>query len=363
MNLLTGINGRGKSTLLQSLLLCKQTAEEGKLDNQLWLAGDLVRLGNYGNIRHADSISREDIVLEFDYETDQAYKRLSYRIRSSEKDGYETVAVIIKSTFGDISYDYPIAHQQIQDMEALKLLPQFSPLPFKNIIFVPADRLGPQEYYQADIGRDGINFGRQAIYAVNTLLKHRKKLVHEQLVLGEDAKTLETQTGEWISDILMAPKTMITLDDSNPHIITLSFQTGRSSNQFTPPNMGFAFSYLLPVVIGGLLAEAGDVLIIENPEAHLHAKAQSKLTQFCIKVANTGVQVILESHSEHVLNGLRIAAKEGTLPAENMNVLYFRNDTASPCIGLPIDKNGDIDLWPDGFFDQYDEDLKQLLGF
>ena len=63
-----------------------------------------------------------------------------------------------------------------------------------------------------------------------------------------------------------------------------------------------------------------DILHAKNAVAMSvsHAKAQALLTEFCIKVANTGVQVILESHSEHVLNGLRIAAKQGKIPAENI---------------------------------------------
>lgn len=365
LNLLTGINGRGKSTLLQALLLCKQTAEEGKLDNQLLLSGDLINLGSYNNIRHTGSRPGEGINIDFAYEDEKGIHLLQYQIANSEKDGKRHTAVITKATLDKTSYDYPNIQQQIAPAK-LGLLPQFSPLPFKKIAFVSADRLGPQEVYETTESGESIYLGEQAKYAINTLSERRQELVNEALILGDDdnnSKTLETQVGKWVGEVLMTPRTVINVDNSNTHILSLFFQTGDSKNKFTPPNMGFAFSYILPVIIAGLLVKEGDVLIIENPEAHLHSKAQAKLTEFLVKVANTGVQVILESHSEHILNGLRIAAKKKDVPANRLNVLYFKNDIEEPCLRLPIDQNGDIDLWPDGFFDQYDEDLQTLLGF
>lgn len=363
LNLLTGINGRGKSTLIQSLLLCKQTSEKGKLENVLELNKPFVELGTADDIRHKGSSRSSDIIIGFSYETDTITK-LTYTIKESEKEGEEEVAVITKARLNDTDFGYD-SFKQRQTMSTLEALPQFDPIPFKRIAFVPADRIGPKPSYEVGERNDYISFGEQARFAVSTLANRKLESVHKALVLGTTtSNTLDTQVGLWLGDILMSPFNSLKIDDENPHVISLFFQvSGNNAYQFTPPNMGFAFSYLLPIIVAGLLAKTGDTLIIENPEAHLHSKAQARLTKFLVKVANTGVQVVLESHSEHILNGLRIAAKEGTIEHKNINILYFKDNTEEPFMQLPIDRNGDIDVWPEGFFDQYDEDLQTLLGF
>ena len=363
LNLLTGINGRGKSTLIQSLLLCKQTAEEGKLENVLELNRSLAKLGTADDIRHKGSSRSASIEIGFSYATEKTVE-LKYTVKESDKEGEEDIAIITKATWDGKGYEYPLFKQR-PPTETLNALPQFEPMPFKRIAFVPADRLGPQPSYEVGERSGHISFGEQARFAVSTLANRKLEPVHKHLVLGQtSSNTLDTQVGLWIGRILMSSFNSIKIEDENPHVISLFFQAaGNSAYQFTPPNMGFAFSYILPIIIAGLLAKEGDMLIIENPEAHLHSKAQARLAQFLVKVAQTGVQVVLESHSEHILNGLRIAAKEGEVEPHKLNVLYFRDDVEEPCVQLPIDENGDIDVWPEGFFDQYDEDLQTLLGF
>ena len=117
--------------------------------------------------------------------------------------------------------------------------------------------------------------------------------------------------------------------------------------------------------MAGLLAKLGEILIIENPEAHLHPRAQSRLAQFLAKVASTDVQVFVESHSDHILNGLRVEVKHKMISSDDIKVFFFANGAESPTtpyIFTPIiDEDGRIEEWPDGFFDEWNNNLIELL--
>ncbi|MGH3693299.1 MAG: AAA family ATPase [Pseudonocardiaceae bacterium] len=101
-------------------------------------------------------------------------------------------------------------------------------------------------------------------------------------------------------------------------------RTGAHERTNSAGNIGFGFSYALPVIIAGLLAPGGGLLLVENPEAHLHPAGQSRLGRFLARIAGSGVQVVLETHSDHILNGVRLAvADERTINAHDVIVHFF----------------------------------------
>ena len=107
-----------------------------------------------------------------------------------------------------------------------------------------------------------------------------------------------------------------------------------------------------------------DLLIIENPESHLHPAGQSKIAELCAIASSQGVQIIIETHSDHFLNGIRVATKKEILKPESSQIYYFRkekNELETKIDKLNIDKNGKIDEWPIGFFDEWDNKLDELL--
>ena len=120
---------------------------------------------------------------------------------------------------------------------------------------------------------------------------------------------------------------------------------------------------VLPVVVAALSASKDDLLLIENPEVHLHPAGQAVMGAFLAKVAVAGVQVILETHSDHVLNGIRRAVKDGVLLPEDVALHFFRlrreeeSDGAAQVQTPILDRDGNVDTWPEGFFDQFDKDM------
>jgi len=113
-----------------------------------------------------------------------------------------------------------------------------------------------------------------------------------------------------------------------------------------------------------LISIKDSIFIIENPESHLHPAGQSAMGRFLAHLAANGIQVIVETHSDHILNGIRLAVKQHILITEQVIINFFvRNDTESPSQveKLEIKDNGQIQNWPDGFFDQTEKDLMQLF--
>lgn len=139
-------------------------------------------------------------------------------------------------------------------------------------------------------------------------------------------------------------------------------------NNRRAPNVGFGISYLFPIVLS-LLAfshKNDTILILENPEAHIHPKGQSIIGELIAKVANSGTKIILETHSDHILSGIRIAVKERTIHTDDINILFFnleenKGQYLSKCDKINIDEDGRIANWPQNFFDQFELDLERLL--
>jgi predicted ATPase len=152
------------------------------------------------------------------------------------------------------------------------------------------------------------------------------------------------------------------------NIVSLNYafvQGNELTADFKPQNVGFGLTFVLPVLTAILRARPGDMVIIENPEAHLHPAGQSVIGKLCAIAAKNGVQFFIETHSDHFLNGVRVGVKEKIIPSDEVNIFYLERSTASNhesvVIKPEIDDDGRVDIWPDGFFDESDKLLEKLL--
>ncbi|MGH8532219.1 MAG: AAA family ATPase [Gammaproteobacteria bacterium] len=147
-----------------------------------------------------------------------------------------------------------------------------------------------------------------------------------------------------------------------------SFVTGEQrSNRYRSTSVGFGITYVLPVLVAVLSSAPGSIIIVENPEAHLHPRGQVRIGELLARAAAGGVQVIVETHSDHVLNGIRVAVHAGLIKPESVALHFFsrvedagrvRSSVESPV----IDRDGRLDRWPEGFFDEWDRSLERLLA-
>ena len=147
--------------------------------------------------------------------------------------------------------------------------------------------------------------------------------------------------------------------------VTLGLRTSEETDFHRPIHVGFGLTQVLPIVVAALSASKGDILLIENPEVHLHPAGQVFMGQFLANVASAGVQVVLETHSDHVLNGVRRSVKTGRLTPEQVAIHFFkpRSSKQAQVVSPQLDKSGNIDTWPEGFFDQFDKDLNYFAGW
>ncbi len=365
-NLLTGINGRGKSTLLQSLLVMHQSGYTGKIV----FNGSHVNLGRFEDVKNHDMPNSAPIVMDFhreqsklDYLGFEKIIRAKYNCTEDADDRSAFIEDIqIQNYIGGLHRTKDYVSE-----EARRVFAQL----FSRLHYISADRMGPQEFYLKNTLSDFAHVGVKGEHVANILLKRKEDSVSDNLHVqkrNNDAKAdiaddLLTQTGEWLNFIFEGAS--IKVEDTQTALVNLFFNTtGRSQDKHNKPsNVGFGFSHALPIIVAGLQASIGDILIVENPEAHLHPRAQSRLTTFLAKVAKTGVQVYIETHSDHILNASRVAILDEILTPDELNILYFQSDKEEQVIKIPVDKNGGIDTWPDGFFDQTNKDYKRLFGF
>jgi predicted ATPase len=170
--------------------------------------------------------------------------------------------------------------------------------------------------------------------------------------------TVRAQVERWATDIIRP----LQLTADWPAGLSVSVIRYREpdllSDSIRPPNMGFGVSYALPIIVAGLLTKPEALLVVENPEAHLHPAGQSRMGRFLGRIAGSGAQVIVETHSDHVINGIRLsAADERTIAAGSILIHYFGNEDP---ITIEMTEKGGFTTWPPGFFDQLEDDLGRL---
>jgi predicted ATPase len=193
----------------------------------------------------------------------------------------------------------------------------------------------------------------------------REALRHPRTEEEGNIAQLGKQVELWMGDV--APGIEIrplTLPDTNISALRIK-RKGVSTEWLRPPNIGFGVSYALPIIVAGLLSQPGSLFLVENPEAHLHPASQSRIGRFLATLAAAGVQVIAETHSDHVLNGVRLAAVESQHPIRHDQIIvqYFHGDDKTPRRAQAIDvtAKGGLSTWPAGFFDQSEKDLAAIL--
>lgn len=352
LTLFTGINGMGKSSVIQSLLLLKQSYENTYLQSKAKVSLNnfsYVDLETAGDLCYAKAHPKNvTITMEND---------------DGKKHEWEINASKVKESDLDVKYsgdgDY--------DKEAL-----FS----KDFIYLSAERFGPRRDYSRKSKRVfntkiGIQGELTPAYIYDAT-KNDATIVVPALKHPSAANlSLFENLNAWIAEILgRGISTNVSeLDDET---LKLTFKLkGLQGGDFSALQVGFGFSFSLPVILAPLIAKPGDLLIIENPEAHLHPSAQSKIGKLLGLAAQNGVQVIIETHSDHVLNAIRVMVKGdkffGRIDPNIVGVHFFYNEKTEESEiqghrSIDILSSGKMSGWPAGFFDEWESSLKTLIS-
>ena len=336
LTVLTGTNSSGKSSVMQAIALLEQSRDQEPAG--LVLNGNLVELGVFEDVLF-DRIDPDRV-------NDQAIE-ISARAASGRWERYGGTAAS-QSDFIQVSKE---GSRTMTDS-----------LPWSHLFYVRADRIGPtllhQKSYTTVVRQRDI--GSRGEFAAHFLLSYGDTEVHRRLCLPGVPQTLEDQVGAWLERLSVDTRLYVSdVEATGTAVMRFSNGpvTGLSSGRLhRSTNVGFGLSYTLPIIVVCLMARRGDLLLIENPEAHLHPRGQAVLAELCAAAAAAGAQVVVETHSDHVLNGLRIAVAQNRIEAGAVALYYFSRtrEAAAPAVArLEIDSLGRIDAWPDGFFDEY----------
>ena len=346
-----GTNSVGKSTAIQALSIPLQS----RFDKVAKLNGQLVSVGFGNDIHHKDN-------------TGQVGQDLS---------------LYVKVNLGGHVLDW--GYQELDDSsKELQLLSGDStalPVDFKNLVssfqYLQADRLGPQNSFDLI---EGSRFhehwlGAKGEFTSEVLSRSQK---YKPLYLGgafeptkgnpdprmhksESRDELLRQINAWLNEI--SPGIELNSDLIEEAVASVNIFEQNYRSKIKPQNVGFGVSYVLGIVTALLNTPKDGLVIIENPEAHLHPRGQSYLGRLIALTALAGVQVVVETHSDHLLNGIRVITRLVEDFDPGLFTLYYisQGEEQSNVDKITISKDGKLSNWPDGFFDQQAQDMFMIM--
>jgi predicted ATPase len=352
LTVLTGRNGVGKSTITQAIRLMKEAAICGsRSPAEIHLNSGGFLLGTFGEI--ISGSSGDSVSDSFELGLIDGEKRDVFLFTPAEDvDECEYV----KATASGHNTDT-----------------FFSNLTPWHFAYLSADREGPRLHQERTDGHRSakVGVGSKGEYSAEVLSNNETtridiRLCHKDLVSDSDEpnRLLKSNLEKWMSTVVgeIGIRAYRPPRLSAPYIEFLL--PGRGSEWQFPTNHGFGISYTLPIILAGLTLEEGGVLIIDTPEAHLHPAAQTAVATFLARVAASNRTVIVETHSDHIIDGFRLAIADRLHPLNAANTVfhYFdRSENSSIDHTELIPRlDGSMPRWPKGFFDQFATNLRKL---
>lgn len=358
LTVLCGSNGVGKSSFIHILLLLREAYLKDKAFEILDLKSNPVKIGTVNDAIYEFGlldgfeikINDELFVYEANTESD---KQKSFIKINKNKSKYITNRVIKLSLFNE------------------------------NFQYLSAARKGPQESYPKDdrvidIYKQISILEGQAEYFVQFMDAYRNLDVLIELCKkdekGNSFNDLYTQVLLWQKYIFDGANTEVVDLGKIGYQLKYSFDNSQSATKktksFDAKNVGFGLTYTLPILVAILSAKKNAIIIIENPEAHLHPSGISRVTELICVAAQAGVQVIIETHSDHIINGILVQCKKNDSDKElgiyrqNVSIYQFERNEKEHCTvatKIDVEEGGRIRFSPEGFFDQDEKDTDFLF--
>ncbi|MBO4521389.1 MAG: AAA family ATPase [Alphaproteobacteria bacterium] len=357
LTIFTGVNSSGKSSVLQSILLL---SKKYSLQQNADLSRYTSFFSKFSEVKN--KYIKEDIItIVAISEEDEKYNyNISpQRIEEADYSILKKLAPTIKESI--------LTKKNKQNDAFLEYIERIANMTRNifsyedNLYYLSANRNGPEDISQINHEKKvGIN----GEYLIGYLAQNKLKNVDVAIQKFKDNATLAYQVGEWLKDILEIDISA-NLDMIDDMHAKLSFDI-EGVTKLNPLNVGSGNSYLLKLLILCLSCVKGNIVIIENPEIHLHPKAQAKLGEFFSFLAENGVQIILETHSEHLINKVRFQVKKNKISNKKIHIYYKKSikDSFSAIdiddTGHFVDKENKRIPFPTGFFDTSLENLMEI---
>ncbi|MCI8748568.1 MAG: DUF3696 domain-containing protein [Lachnospiraceae bacterium] len=339
INVLTGINGMGKSTIIQSLLLLRQSFRKNGNMKGLDLNGGYISLGNAKDVLY-EKADDDKLGLGFTDETGKYFWEYAYSPESDFMPVLNKCGNINETGIFGSGFSYLSAYRiQPQDLYGIQ---------------------NEEETKHKEFGNSG-KFALQYLDAYGD-----KEITNKNVVINDKmGNSLRNQVRVWLNMISPGVSPQVTVNMQLRNLeLRYEFIEGRNKTEFYKSvNVGFGITYVLPLIIAILSAEKGDIIIIENPEAHIHPAGQRMLGELISCAGAGGVQLIIETHSDHIINGLRLSVKKQAVSPEDIELSFFYKERGycHMCVHPQILQDGRLDCWPEGFFDEWDKALYEMI--
>jgi predicted ATPase len=293
LTIIVGPNGAGKSTIIQSLLLLRQNENSKNHNLPITFNGRYVNLGSWN-----------DVLCEYS---------------SSDKIDFE----LVENNNPHFDFRFEMYRTSLQYSSTLNTP---SILTNDKFQYIKAERIGPKRFYNTDtefaLGGDKIDSLGE--YAIKFLLDKANDTIslNSDIFLGGTGQLLET-VERWLQLIAKDIKIDIV---SMPNIdaVSLNYRYAQTSvglsKSYKANNVGFGITYILPILVSVLSANSESTIILENPEAHLHPRAQFYLGNLFALAAQSGVQIIIETHSPILVKGISKAIHDQSLLHHKANI-------------------------------------------
>ena len=359
LTLFTGLNASGKSTALQTLLLLAQTLRAPRASNELRLKGPLANLGTPADVINRTCGGNE---MALGLKTDEA--ELLWRFNVTDDARRTLKATRLEVIAGDSIISEANSFDGLRPRGLGKSCRE-TLTALENLIFLSGTRQMDTDLFPVpEDSEDAIgDVGPLGQFAAWWFHQEGDNPVSSSRGLRDvqAPKTLRHQVNAWAGDIFPGVE-FNALPVERTSQMRLEIKSDSTSGWTRPANIGYGISYAFPTLTAGLTAPAGCTLIIDSPEAHLHPRGQARMGAFLAQMASAGVQILLETHSDHVMDGIRIAIREGILKPEDAAFHYFsRNESTSDITTPQIDSDGRLSDWPEGFFDQHRRNMARLV--
>lgn len=318
LTVLTGLNSSGKSSIIQALLILEKAKRN---ENSILLDG-------HGSVEE---------------------------IRNSYYS--EAIQLAVKDEFGlEFKTSIPLNLVEGQPYTCINR----EEFKYPEIIYISANRFGPKTsvpIYNDSFKRDRIGANGENLFQFIKAFEEKtldQRLRHP----ASEGDTLEYNIQGWLNVISPNFKFRYSIDKYSDTSYSM-FNNHRATN------VGFGLSYSLSVIasllVGTLIPNS--LVIIENPEAHLHPKGQTEIAKLISLCAMIGTQVIIETHSDHLFDGIRILAKEVPKFSELVQIHWFELDSKqnSDIQSPTLLEDGRLDTWPKGLFDQFELNASKLI--
>ena len=220
-----------------------------------------------------------------------------------------------------------------------------------SIYYLGPLREHPQrEYHWA--GSSPIDVGQRGERTVDAILAATRDEKRRSLGYRKRSKSFQEMIAYWLSELGLIHDFSIDEIADGTNLYRALVKIGPASVPVALTDVGFGVSQILPVLVLLYYVPDGATVVMEQPEIHLHPAVQSGLADVMLNVSATrDVQIIVESHSEHLLRRLQRRVAEETTPSEDVK-LYFVSTSRgrAQAVDLVLNEWGEIENWPDEFF-------------